>query len=186
LELIRRDQIGSKKEDFSFKFSEKLVTAFDYEIVRAKHKHSNKKLYAKILDKEKVDILDREESLKNEILLNKNMVGNGFLVNMHSTFESKKHLYIMYERFDKNCPPIDHFKSNKMKQFFILRVLIALIEINSQGMCISHFTLQNIVVGGVEDYKIFNTDFLTVYGKQSEVKEDNYNEFTPPEVKLNR
>lgn len=90
-----------------------MVKAFDYEIIKAKHKSSGKKLIAKILDKEKVDILDREESLKNEILLNQNMKNNKFLVNFHSTFESKKHLYIMYERFDKPCPKLETFKNNK-------------------------------------------------------------------------
>lgn len=173
LTLIRRDKLKTSKEDFSFKYSRPLYKAFDYEIVKAKCKKTNQKLLAKILDKEKTDILDREESVKNEILVHQNLQGNEFLLNMLTTFETKKHLYIMYERYDKPCPSIDSFSSNKSKQYLLLRVLICMTEINSHGICLSHFDLNSVVLNDRDEFKLFNLNYLTAYGQTSEAREYN-------------
>lgn len=92
-----------------------MLKAFDYEILKAKHKASNRKLLAKVLDKEKTDILDRDDSVKNEILINQQLSDDKFILNMFTTFETKKHLYIMYERYDRKFQGVESLNTNKKK-----------------------------------------------------------------------
>jgi hypothetical protein len=173
--------LTSNPSDFKFKFSEPIRQEYSYKIIRAKHKPSQTKLFAKVYKKVNIDIIDKEISVNNELLIFKNLKNSNFFLSLFSTFEDKKDLYLMFERYNETVKGISGLTRVDQKMAFLSHVLIAFIQINAHGVAVCEFHMENVVKDLKGNFKIFNLCCLTTYGKNPE--KPVVNEFTPPELR---
>ena len=173
---------SASKRDFKFKFSKPLHEGLTYKIIRAKHKRTGKKLFAKLHNKQDVDILSKHHCVENETLLLQNLRTHClYLTKLHYVFEDKDTLYLMFDRHSNRLLDLYDQKSLGAKMFNLLKALMGFIEINAHGVAVTAFELRNIVKDEKGNLTLFNFEALTVYGQVP--KKVKMNEFSPPEMK---
>jgi serine/threonine protein kinase len=160
------------KSLYYYSKKEVLLSTDHYEIIGASLRSTKQKKIAKIYNKKKINLKrNLLKKVKNEIYIHQELHSSECILNAEAIFETKNHLYIIYEDCQifslEDLIKYVSYDKMAMKRYLSI-ILIGLAEINSLSLSVGFLDASMLVLcPEMQTIKLFNFGQILPYGQNS-------------------